>query len=494
MSSFEVETPILNSPYEEPIEYWQRDGRRHPLFFAQIEAAETIVFLTEGRTDLLQGIDVPPEELPDGAEAFSRYACKMATGSGKTTVMGMLVAWSVLNKVASRGDARFSDVVLAVCPNVTIRERLRELDPNEGDASIYRTRDLVPPDLMPSLRRGRVLVKNWHEFERKGMSAGAKVQRNGVPETFRARIKIGPKVTSGRGGRYLTVEALELQQSTGQLRVLSEKRDREGRLTEVEVEETRYVESDARLIQRLLGREVGGKQNILVLNDEAHHAYRIRQTQPDTAEDEEALDEEREEELAYESTVLIDGLDRIHKHRRINFCVDLSATPYYLARAGEDTNRIFPWVVSDFGLTVAIESWLVKIPQLAVSDPTGKEQAEYFNIWRWIMSKLTAAERGGKRANPKPDAVLKWAQHPIELLAQNWDELRTQWETETDEERPPVLILVCKNTKLASVVYDWLAEGRAPAAVPPADIAALRNANGTRHTIRVDSKVVAETD
>ena len=142
--------------------------------------------------------------------------------------------------------------------------------------------------------------------------------------------------------------------------------DRRPGKPEVVVEETRYVESDARLIQRLLGREVGGKQNILVLNDEAHHAYRIRaRGGRDAEEDAEWLDEERADELAYEATVWIDGLDRIHKHRRINFCVDLSATPYYLARAGDDTNRIFPWVVSDFGLTDAIESGLVKIPQLA---------------------------------------------------------------------------------------------------------------------------------
>jgi type III restriction enzyme len=68
----------------------------------------------------------------------------MATGSGKTTVMGMLAAWSILNK-ADRGDSRFSDVVLIVCPNVTIKNRLLELDPNLGEASLYRTRDLVPP-------------------------------------------------------------------------------------------------------------------------------------------------------------------------------------------------------------------------------------------------------------------------------------------------------------------------------------------------------------
>ncbi len=473
----------------ELLRYWRREGRQHRLFFAQLEAAETVIFLNEARSDFLQGIEVPPEE----GGAFTRFACKMATGSGKTMVMGMLVAWSILNKASSRGDARFSDVVLAVCPNVTIRNRLRELDPNEGDASIYRVRDLVPPHLMPSLRTGRVLVKNWHEFERKGMSAGAKVQRNGVRETFPSTIKIGPKTTSGRGGRYLTLEDLERQKSMGLLKVVGEK-SKDGVLVEVKAEETRYVESDTALLNRLLGREVGGKQNILVLNDEAHHAYRIRQAEPDELEDAEALDEEREEEFVQEATVWIDGLDRIHKLRRINFCLDLSATPFYLARAGQDTNRVFPWTVSDFGLTDAIESGLVKIPQLAVSDPTGADRAAYFNIWRWIMGKLTSAERGGRRANPKPEAVLKWAQTPIELLGSDWNRLWEEWEGSAEEERPPVFILICKNTRLAKVIYEWLADGVQPPGIPPAHVAGLRNRDGQVNTIRVDSKVVQETE
>jgi type III restriction enzyme len=191
------------------LRYWRRE-RQRPLFFAQVEAAETIIFLKEARSDLLQGIDVPPDEVPTGVDAFCRYACKMATGSGKTTVMGMLIAWSVLNKVAARGDARFSDVVVVVCPNLTIKGRLGELNPSAGEASIYRTRDLVPLDLMASLRRGRVLVKNWHEFERKGMSAGAKVQKLGQPERITSMIKIGAKTTSGRGGRYMTEETLAI--------------------------------------------------------------------------------------------------------------------------------------------------------------------------------------------------------------------------------------------------------------------------------------------
>jgi type III restriction enzyme len=473
----------------ELLSYWRRDGRQHRLFFAQLEGAETIVFLNEARSDLLQGVDVPPEIVAEGIEGFTRYASKMATGSGKTTVMAMIAAWSILNKASNRGDARFSDVVLVVCPNVTIRNRLRELDPNEGDASIYRTRDLVPSHLMSQLRRGRVLVKNWHEFERKGMSAGAKVQKNGVPETIRSTIKIGASTTSGRGGRYMTEEGLALAIDRGDMRVVEDRRPEKA---EVLIEETRYVESDTALMRRLLGREVGGKENILVLNDEAHHAYRIRQAQPDAQEDAELPDEDAIEELVHESTVWVDGLDRIHKHRRINFCVDLSATPYFLARAGDDTNRVFPWAVSDFGLTDAIESGLVKIPQLAVSDPTGAEEAAYFNIWRWILGQLTAGERGGRRGNPKPEAVLRHAQMPIELLGQDW---REEFERDGDDDpRPPVFILVCKNTRLAKVVYEWLAEGSGPAEIGAANIPELRNTAEETVTIRVDSKVVQETD
>jgi type III restriction enzyme len=472
----------------ELLEYWRRDGRGTRLFFPQLEAAETVIFLTEARPDLLQGIDVPREE----GSAFGRLACKMATGSGKTMVMGMLAAWSILNKVAVR-TAKFSDVVLVVAPNVTIRNRLRELDPNEADASIYRTRDLVPPHLMTDLRKGRVLIKNWHEFELKGMQSGARVQKHGQAKTFRSTVKIGERTTTGRGGRYMTEQALELASTQGVIRIIEDQRpDR----PQVVVEETRYVESDARWMQRVLGRDIGGKGNILVFNDEAHHAYRIREAQSPQMEAYEALDEETIEEFADEATVWIEGLDRIatSKGRGINVCIDLSATPYYLARAGAETNRIFPWVVSDFGLTDAIESGLVKIPQLAVADPTGEEKAAYFNIWRWIMTKLTAREKGGRRAALDPQAVLRWSNMPLQITGDDWRDTLDDWSSTPDERRPPVFILVCKNTRLAKVIYEWLAEGWSSIDVPPSLIRELRNENGDVRTIRVDSKVVAETD
>lgn len=414
----------------ELLAYWSRDERERRLFFCQREAAETIIFLTEARPDFLHGLAIPSDE----PGAFVRYACKMATGSGKTAVMGMLASWSILNKVADRTDTRFSDVVLVLCPNVTIRERLQELDPHGGEASIYRTRDIVPSHLMSDLRKGHVLIHNWHLLALQELN-----QVGGV----------GAKVVN------------------------------------------RGQESGTALVSRVLGKDVGNKGNILVLNDEAHHAYRIRQLNntPEIEEEDELAEAERRE-----ATVWIEGLDKIHLVRGINVCVDLSATPFYLNRSGNDPGRPFPWIVSDFGLIDAIESGLVKIPQLPVQDTTGAEIPAYFNVWKWIVEqKLTAGEKGGRRGQVKPEAVLRWAQQPIAQLAGLWREKFLEWGRDASEGRrpavPPVFIVVCRDTRLARVVYEWIT-GEGEGAAPP--IEEFRNRDGTEYTVRVDSKVVEE--
>jgi len=479
--------------------YWQRDGRQHRLFFAQIEAAETIIFLNEARSDFRQGIGVPLDEPSDegtrnGIKAFQRYACKMATGAGKTTVMGMLAAWSILNKVNDRSDGRFSDTVLIVCPNVTIRNRLGELDPNTGEASLYRTRDLVPEHLMADLTDGRVLVTNWHVFEPQVVQSGgtsAKVIKAGVPVRVEEAITIGARATTARGKRYLTPEELDRQVAAGLIKVLGEDKDKDGNLKRVRIESYKYVESDTAVVNRVLKKEIRGKRNILVFNDEAHHAYRIRQAENGDAQEE----EDETEQFFKEATVWVDGLDRINKQRGINFCVDLSATPYFLGRVGQETNRTFPWVVSDFGLTDAIESGLTKIPQLVVRDTTGNPVPSYFNIWRWVLRQMSPSERGGRKANPKPEAVLKYAHTPIVMLAGLWEDLRAEWERDRSEDpRPPVFIIVCKNTKIADVIFRWLGENERPSEIPPAKIAGFLNTEERKNTIRVDFKVVAETD
>ena len=351
---------------------------------------------------------------------------------------------------------------------------------------------------MPDLVGGQVLVTNWHVFEPLGSQTGgvsARVSKAGRREVVTEFITIGPKTTTARGRRYLTKEEFDRQVSAGLLDIKDEDLDRDGNLLRVLVARERYVESDTALVRRVLDREVGGgKQNILVLNDEAHHAYRIKREDPDSGEGDLLGDEDDIVEFYKEATVWIEGLDRINKLRGINFCVDLSATPYFLGRVGQDTNRPFPWVVSDFSLTDAIESGLVKIPQLAVRDTTGAEIPGYFNIWRWILPLLTPAERGGKKGSPKPEAILKWANTPISMLGGLWEEIRAEWELSKDDPRPPVFILVCKNTAIAKVVYEWLGENKPPMGVPAAKIPGFLNVEGRLNTIRVDSKVVKETD
>lgn len=572
MNNFEVETPILNGPYDEPkehwwilegqsadrrqgrrpasywyrpqgrseqeggilielrqvniireriknwreqnypgvtrttldlLKYWTREGRQQRLFFAQVEAAETIIFLTEARADFRQGIEVKRDEPGEEAKAkgytgFLRYACKMATGSGKTTVMGMLGAWSILNKVNDKGDARFSDVVLVVCPNVTIRSRLSELDPEQGEASLYRKRDLVPAHLMAQLCQGKVLIKNWHEFQPQVPQTGGdggKVVKAGVAVETTETIRIGEKNDTKRGTRWLTRETLH-QQIAQEIIEVAPGYDADIDTT-IKIRSVRYVESDTALVNRVL-RGVGGKQNILVFNDEAHHAYRIKTKleEQEGLEYEDPDEEEEWKESKKEATIWVEGLDRLHKLRGINTCIDLSATPYYLGRVGQDANRPFPWVVSDFGLIDAIESGLVKIPQLAVQDTSGQEVPGYFNIWQWILQpgRLTASERGGKHAAPKPEAILKWSNTPIGMLGGRWRKTWEDWKATGQEPRPPVFILVCKNTALANVIFEWLANDVRPHGIPPSGLPEFKNTATAQNTIVVHSKVVDDSD
>ena len=279
------------------------------------------------------------------------------------------------------------------------------------------------------------------------------------------------------------------------MRVLSdtEKRDKDGNLEKVEIEAEKYIESDAAAVRRVLEAELGSRRKILVFNDEAHHAYRLR---GDGGEGQDSLigDEEAAANYYKEATVWVDGLDRVHKLRGVNFCVDFSATPYFLGNAGEDTNRIFPWTVSSFDLQDAIEAGLVKIPQLAARDSSGNKVPGYFNIWKWIMPHLTPSERGGKKSDAKPEAILKYAHTPIAMLGGMWEALRRET-AKSDDPRPPVFIVVCKTRKLAKVVYEWLAEDQPPnAAIPLAQLPGLRNDAERQNTICVYSDVQNEIE
>ena len=453
---------------KELLELWNSEDRMQRLFFAQVEAAETIIFLVEANKIYHQGLQAVPMDEPGlaskaaGFRAFVRYACKMATGSGKTTVMGMLAAWSILNRVAAPTDERFSDTILIACPNVTIRERLHELDPALGDLSLYRTRQLVPPHRMEELRRGEVMIANWHRLAKKETNSvngvSAKVVKTGVP--------------------------VEVLKNAGK---------------ESETVEIKYYESDAAWFKRIrqeLGSGKGRSPHWMVFNDESHHAYRRAEINSD---EEQYIDEDKDiaEKNEREATIWIEGLDRINKlaggrKRGINLCVDLSATPFFIQGSGNEVGKPFPWIVSDFGLLDAIESGLVKIPQLPTRDITGAEEAAYFNIWRWVQAK---AEADGYGSKLNPELIMRYAGAPINLLAQEWRQRFEEWQQTSKLQHkhpvPPVFIVVCRDTAIAKAVYSWLSTGDDSYGASPSW---FKNEPGQEVTVRIDSKVIEDIE
>ncbi|MGA2624228.1 MAG: DEAD/DEAH box helicase family protein [Bacteroidota bacterium] len=330
-------------------------------------------------------IDIPNE---GDLQPLTRYGCKMATGSGKTIVMAMIVAWAFCNRGRS-GDERFPTAALIVCPNLTIKERLQVLRP-ENDDNYYSAFDLVPSQLIPEVKKGKVLITNWHLF---------------APES--------PQAEGGKS--YAVVNKGE--------------------------------EGPDAFARRVLG-DLHEHAPIMVLNDEGHHAYRPALVPNDTQL---SAAEKAERE---EATVWVSGLDKISAACGIKFCVDLSATPFYLQGSGYIEGSPFPWVVSDFGLVDAIESGIVKIPRLPVSDNTGRPEPKYFRLYRYIVEHLQPGEKlpGGK---PKPDVIWREAEDALLTLAGQWKERfeYIQAASPEKEHTPPVMIIVCDNTDLAELFY-----------------------------------------
>ena len=395
------------------------DGDITPLLTSPVDGGETTTPSPPAGRAGVGAISSPPAGRAGVGAALTRYACKMATGSGKTVVMGMVIAWQVLNKLANPQDRRFSDAVLLVCPNLTIKERLQVLLPWRSN-NYYDKFDLVPRGMLERLQQGKFEITNWHLFQPKDDSRSRSVVQRGV-------------------------------------------------------------ESDAAFCRRVL-KELGNKQNILVINDEAHHAYRPAAL-PDEMREQLSPEEIEERE---EATVWVSGLDRIHKVRGINFCADFSATPFYIKGSGYQEGAPFPWIVSDFGLVDAIESGIVKIPRVPVDDNTGALIPKYFRLWEAINEALPASERQTARRRAKPESVLREAEGALATLASEWKRTFEAFQR-GGSPVPPVMIVVCDSTDLAKLVHEHIARGNV--------LPELENGgNNGEVTFRIDTKLLAEAE
>lgn len=518
------------------LRHWSREkgtakGGFRRLFFCQREAVETLIYLAEIRlpesarstpgqpsrsrtgfgnfevTDehlrrLCKGED--PRFGTESAEFFPtlldqpadesllglrRLGCKMATGSGKTVVMAMLITWALCNRGVNPHSEHFPDVVLVCCPNLTVKERLQVLRPGH-EKNYYDDFGMVPAKYRDFLNRGTVIVENWHQFQ--------------------------PASPHSEGGK-----------------------------TSVVVD--KGEEDPASFARRILGDSATSRMPIMVFNDEGHHCWRpnpnpVKGLRKKDGEERVATEGDLKTEKE-EARVWLDGLDRLNNCGMrgagvpcVGLCVDLSATPFYIQGSDYPEGLPFPWLVSDFGLVDAIESGIVKIPRLPVQDTTGRPDPKYFRLWKdHIVADLQPGQKlPGKQGKPKPNVVYEKAEAALQQLAGEW---RTRFDlvqsAEQGQERvPPVLIIVCDNTDIAEEFYRRISGETTEDVVTPEDVEqeldaveddeeevrpkrgkkaskpktrtvygqgevqtdALSNTAHRKYTIRIDSKLLAEAE
>ena len=358
-------------------------------FIPDLEAIETLIWWVEAAAEYKQGIFVPG----DGG-AWPRLCNKMATGSGKTAVMGMIITWQSLNaQTYPKRNKDFSNAIFIVAPGLTVRERLQVLYPGNR-ANVYDEFSLCPNDAQRQrINRAELLIENWHTLMP-------------LKEHERSVVKKGP-------------------------------------------------ESDEAFTRRVLGK-LATYKDLVVINDEAHHAYRM------SAEDKRDRETKRRaEEMGLdmeEATRWIEGLDRIHKTRRVQRCFDLSATPFAPTGRANTEKGLFGWIVSDFGLNDAIEAGLVKTPRVVVRDDALPNSAtlrsKLYHLYREQEVKDDLNRRGAEPHEALPQLV----QDAYTLLGADWRATRQAW-MEQGHTAPPVMLTVCNKTETAARIEYYFAKG-----------------------------------
>ena len=328
--------PGVTSVTRRLLEHWHdREGRQLPFYFCQLEAIETVVWWVEGSQEYKQGISLPNDGGP-----WERICNKMATGSGKTPLMGLIITWQVLNALTYPKRQEFSPAIFVVAPGLTVKERLQVLYPGH-EKNVYDEFRLCPNEaLRQQVNRAVLLVENWHSLMP-------------LKEPDRSVVKKG-------------------------------------------------AESDEAFTRRVLGK-LAGYKDLVVINDEAHHAYRQRAEVKVSKKEAQEFGIDLEE-----ATRWIEGLDRLHKTRRIRRCFDLSATPFAPTGKKSTEKGLFDWIVSDFGLNDAIEAGLVKTPRVVVRDDALANAQTYKSKLYHLYNEAEVREDLNRKAEPHeplPDLV-----------------------------------------------------------------------------------------
>ncbi len=375
-------------------------------FFCQVEAVETAIWLAEVAPNTKTGkrlLDYLASANRDANPELMRLALKLATGAGKTTVMAMLIAWQTTNAVRRPNSKNFTRGFVVVTPGLTIKDRLRVLQPNDPD-SYYRDRELVPNDMLEDLSRAKIVITNYHAF------------------------KLRERVELSKGGRQL------LQGRRG--------------------DELNTLETEGQMLQRVMP-DLMGMKHILALNDEAHHCYRAK---PPDADDEDLKgDDKKEAEKNNEAARLwISGLEAVNRNLGLSRVIDLSATPFFLRGSGYADGTLFPWTMSDFSLMDAIECGIVKLPRVPVAQNIpGDEMPMFRNLWENIRADMPKKGRG-KALELDPLKLPTRLQTALQALYGHYEKTFTLWQ-DAGIRVPPCFIVVCQNTAISKLIYDYIA-------------------------------------
>lgn len=374
-------------------------------FFCQVEAVEVAIWLTEVAPNSKSGkaiLEHLAAANKDANPELMRLALKLATGAGKTTVMAMLIAWQTINAARRPTSKNFSRGFLICAPGLTIKDRLRVLQPNDPD-SYYASRELVPGDMLEDVNRAKIVITNYHAFK------------------LRERIEISA------GGRSL------LKGKNG--------------------EDLNTLETEGQMLQRVMP-DLMGLKSIVVLNDEAHHCYREK---PKEEDDEELKgDEKKEAEKNSEAARLwISGLEAVNRKLGVSRVFDLSATPFFLSGSGYAEGTLFPWTMSDFSLMDAIECGIVKLPRVPVAENIpGDEMPMFRNLWENIRKDMPKKGRGTSE-DLDPLKLPTRLQTALQALYGHYEKTFHLWE-EKGIKVPPCFIIVCQNTAISKLVYDFV--------------------------------------
>ena len=390
------------------LQHWRgHDFKGVRPFFCQIEAVETAIWLAEvapraGKRPR-QIVEALKSANAEANPGLFRIALKLATGAGKTTVMAMLIAWQTVNAVRSPNSRLFTRGFLIVAPGITIRERLRVLQPNDPD-SYYRTRELVPMDMRRDINAAKIVITNYHAFK------------------HRERIHLSKGTRTALGGW--------------------------------QHEEVPTQETEGQVVQRVAG-DLMGLSHVIVINDEAHHCYREKSESGVNEQKLTAEEKAEGKENNQAARLWISGIEAVKRKIGASAVYDLSATPFFLRGSGYAEGTLFPWTMSDFSLMDAIECGIVKLPRVPITDNMAAKDAPiYRELWKHVGKELPKKARGKQQLDPQklPNLLIS----ALKALYGHYEKTYRAWQ-EAGIDVPPVLIIVCQNTAISKLIYDYVA-------------------------------------